>query len=136
MAVEESDTLTDDKIRVNKIVRNNLRVRLGGRRAQAHVRLLGDHLAVHNVRARICDLERHLMLTLRHTRKVGNRNSCHLRDACAHWRCDNLYLDMNEADGCENVAGPCKGCMGGCWRFWSARSRSRTRSSSQLTPEL
>jgi transitional endoplasmic reticulum ATPase len=29
MAVEEGDAMTDDKIRINKIVRNNLRVRLG-----------------------------------------------------------------------------------------------------------
>ena len=29
MAAEQSDTLTDDKIRMNKVVRQNLRVRLG-----------------------------------------------------------------------------------------------------------
>ena len=29
LTVEASDTLTDDKIRMNKVVRNNLRVRLG-----------------------------------------------------------------------------------------------------------
>lgn len=29
LTVESSDTLTDDKIRMNKVVRNNLRVRLG-----------------------------------------------------------------------------------------------------------
>jgi transitional endoplasmic reticulum ATPase len=29
LSVEEGDTLTDDKIRMNKVVRNNLRVRFG-----------------------------------------------------------------------------------------------------------
>ena len=27
-------------------------------------------------------------------------------------------VDMHEADGWENAAGSCKGCMGGCLRFW------------------
>ena len=29
LSVEEGDALTDDKIRMNKVVRNNLRVRFG-----------------------------------------------------------------------------------------------------------